>query len=201
LGYAEGTLSCSGNCEYDLSGCSGLLWFLNEDFDGGTASNWSYNDDWELGTPSGAEEPDPYSGQLCAGTVMGGDYNDSATFEDTTLVSPEVDLTAATAPVLTFYQYIDSEGGWDGGNVWVSDDNGVNWTLMENNVVEPDYYDDDVDMLPAYSGDHSSLGWHQVSVDLDAYKGDTIRIRFSFFSDSIISSYPGWYIDDVLISD
>jgi len=203
LGYAEGTLTCDEQCHLDQSDCSGLLWFLHEDFEGASVNNWELSGDWSVGIPSGnSDEPDAaHGGQACAGTNVGGQYSNDDDWDTCALVSPAVDLSGATAPILQFYQFVFTETGWDGGNVWVSTDNGVTWTYLDNSLMTPSYYDSDVGSHGAYSGHYDTDGWTRVLADLSAYAGQSIRIRFSFYSDFSGNSYPGWYIDDVIVTE
>jgi cysteine-rich repeat protein len=203
-GYLSGTLTCGGDCAFDLSGCSEPGWYLFEDFETSSVNDWIFNDDWQVGTPTAQGEPDgAHSGVQCAGTSIGGTYTNDNTWAGTSLVSPAVDLSGATAPTLVFWHFIDAEYHCDGGNVWISTDGGSNWSVLDNTLIEPDYHDDHVggiDHQPAYSGNHSSLGWHEVTADLSGYVGETILLRFSFFSDGSVTE-PGWYIDDVVVTE
>ncbi len=206
VGYAPGTLGCDSSCKLDVSGCGELLWYLDEDFDGASVADWSMSGDWQVGVPSASDEPSAaHSGQNCAGTIIGGNYHDDNDWDTCAMVSPPVDLTVATAPQLTFYQFLDTETSYDGGTVWVSTDGGATWTYLDNSFVDPDYYDDSVGdytqgQIGAYSGDHSSQGWHLVTVDLSGFAGETILVRFAFYSDGSIE-HIGWYIDDVRIAE
>jgi hypothetical protein len=172
---------------------------LYEPFDGSQPAGWTFGGEWEWGTPTNVGPTACYGGE-CAGVVMSGEYSNSNTYDVCALDSPSIDLTMATAPVLTFYQYVDTETSFDGGHMEVSNDGGATWTLMDNSVVDPDYYDSSVGTTWAYSGHYSSDGWHQVSVDLSAYAGEVIQVRFAFYSDGSVT-YPGWYIDELIILD
>jgi cysteine-rich repeat protein len=202
-GYGPGTLACGANCTFELSGCGAFTGYLVEDFETNSAADWTYNGDWQLGTPSLSDppEPTPYSGQNCAATVIGGIYSNGNAYSTCTLISPEINLASATEPVLMFQQYVHSELSWDGGNVWVSTDGGTNWTVLDNSLLTPNYHDPTVGLMWAYSGLHGAKGWHPVIADLSAYAGQTIRIRFSFYSDSFFNNYAGWYIDDVSVTE
>lgn len=44
--------------------------------------------------------------------------------------------------------------------------------------------------------------WHQARIDLSAYAGSVIRIRFHFDTiDNILNDYRGWYIDDIRVEE
>ena len=82
--------------------------------------------------------------------------------------------------------------GWDQANVQISTDNGISWNVIEGS--HP--YDfqcgygslsNGFEGLPGWGG---IQGWHNVSFGLDSYAGQTIKIRFAFYSDL------AWSIDD-----
>ncbi len=55
---------------------------------------------------------------------------------------------------------------------------------------------------PAWVGDMSGQGWHQVTIDLSAYVGQTITISFDVGTDMMApATGPGWYLDDMMIAD
>ena len=70
------------------------------------------------------------------------------------LTSPLINLTTATAPVLTFYNYWNTEAGttWDAKKVSVSTDNGATWTTVLQISANP-------------------YVWHQRTVNLGSYAG------------------------------
>jgi subtilisin family serine protease len=96
---------------------------------------------------------------------------------DTELWSPPINLTAATAPYL-FYQsnFQDYSGS---GDAWldISTDGGTNWTN-----------------LTYWTADH---GPTSEMVDLAAYVGQTIHLRWRYYGD--YAWY--WQIDDVMVLD
>jgi bacillopeptidase F (M6 metalloprotease family) len=51
---------------------------------------------------------------------------------------------------------------------------------------------------PAWGGHQGALGWQLVQVDLTAYSGKTIQLRFGFQSDAS-TTFAGVYIDDLLV--
>ena len=199
-GYFSGTLVCE-SCSFDFSGCSDPGWYLFEDFETDTVSDWDTGGDWEVGTTSASDEPSPRSGVKCAGTVIGGTYSETGTWNENSLVSPPVDLSGATDPVLVFWQFINSYHHASGGNVQISTDDGGTWTILDNGIIDPDYNEDWVSPEnPGYTGNLSGKGWHEVRADLSAYVGEMVRVRFAFYA-QVPAEGPGWYIDDVLITE
>ncbi|MEN8164088.1 MAG: M14 family zinc carboxypeptidase [Acidobacteriota bacterium] len=166
---------------------------FNEDFesdDGGFAASGS----WQWGTDSTAGAA---SGTKVWGTVIGGDYGiDDA---DWTLDSPAIELDVdLDSAQLEFAHWYSIETGWDGGHVLVSSDGGASFQLLT-----PDgggYPDDDVDGLdgqPGYTG--TSSGWETATINLGAYIGQNVVVRWRFGTDGSVNDYRGWYIDDVRV--
>ncbi len=84
--------------------------------------------------------------------------------------------------MLTFWNYHYIERSFDRAYLQVSVDNGVSWTTLTN-------------------FDNSVTSWTQRTYSLTAYKIATqFKIRWAFNSDSSVT-YPGWYIDDVVIKE
>jgi cysteine-rich repeat protein len=204
LGYDGGTLSCDTDCTFDVSGCGDLLWYLFEDFnDAASVSAWTFGGDWEWGTPSGAGPSGCYLNSAgCVGTVMTGNYSNNASWGTDVADSPPIDLTTATAPALRFYGWISTEGSvYDGCNLKVSTDNGASYNIVS--TVTPAYNLTSVDSQPAWGEDYESWNaqWFQFDADLSAFAGQIIRVRFDFRTDGSVNSYPGCYVDSVLLAE
>lgn len=103
----------------------------------------------------------------------------------TALISPFIDLTSELGNVyLYFWENFDTEEGWDRCLVDVSTDGGFSWVQMRGDGL---------------SG--NSSGWQFSEINLSAFAGQVIQIRFYFDTgDAIGNDYPGWFIDDVFIS-
>ncbi len=97
---------------------------------------------------------------------------------------PDQSSTSATlndgyfATHLSFWHRYAIESGWDYGYVQVSADGGP-W-----------------ESIATYTGNLTA--WTQVELDLSAYAGQSVRIRFQLVSDTWITE-DGWYIDDVAL--
>ena len=145
---------------------------------------------WEWGTPTYGP-PTPHSGRNLWGTLLAGNYRNRANWE---LYSVDY-IATSDNPTFTFWQWYDIDGGYDGGNVAVSIDNGTTWT-----IVEPvgGYDGNSINGLggePGFTG--NSGGWVQAVFHLDGITAGTLfRIRFRFGSDWG-TARAGWYIDDV----
>ncbi len=105
-----------------------------------------------------------------------------------------VNLIGYTYALLNFSTWYEIESGYDFGYVEVSTDGGYTWTT-----------------LASFTGTSRSGGkklskgawtpserqvWTTAFVDLSAYTGRVILIRFRFESDYSVT-YEGWYVDDI----
>jgi hypothetical protein len=104
------------------------------------------------------------------------------------LISPPIDLTGLFGTVyLYFYENYNTEENWDYCMVDVSIDGGMNWNPLRGTR----------DTAP--SG--NSNGWVFSVLDLSAYAGEEIQIRFFFDTgDGINNGFSGWLIDDVYVT-
>ena len=152
---------------------------------------------WQWGAPTvgpGAA----YSGNNVWGTGLDANYPNSsnATLDMTIPVG-----VVTSAYILEFWHWYDTEASWDGGNVKISIDNGANWSVLTPNTPYPGTANasNPLNGEPIYCG-HDQGFWELAQFDLAAYVGENILIRWHFGSDSSVD-YPGWYIDDVAISE
>ncbi len=155
------------------------------------------NHDWQWGTatrgPSSA-----HSGVKVWGTILNGNYTVgpllSTLYSDTLFLSDSA--------ILTFWQWHNTEALFDGGNVKISTDDGINWTLLTPeggyDGVLSNAFENPMGGQPAFFG--ISPGWIMETIDLSSYAGTTAIIRFDFGSDNSGVS-TGWYIDDFALID
>ena len=107
-------------------------------------------------------------------------------------------------PVLRFYHKYDTEPIADGGIVQISTDGGLNWDFLDNKLFKHKYrrkIDYSAFAIPGIGGFWGDLSEFTPSyVDLSAYQGEDIQVRFRFGSDgedpNAIHPYEGWYVDD-----
>jgi hypothetical protein len=135
---------------------------------------------------------------------------DPSSVADQRLVSPPIVLPTGRNPLaLKFWQWYEMEEStttacWDGGILEVSADGGTTWTQMVSEIlVHP--YDHAVNTsgnplsgLQAWCSDSPSQDWVETIVDLGAFAGETIQLRYRLGSDSSVGG-EGWYIDDVRV--
>jgi hypothetical protein len=124
-------------------------------------------------------------------TTLGGDYPLDAGHR--AILGP-IDVTDETW-CMEMCHYYDTETSFDGGNVKVSADGGVTWTLL---IPEAGY---PVTLYtgayctggePAFSG-HALNSFIRDCFNLTQYIGSTVLLGFDFGSDYSVT-YPGWYI-------
>ncbi len=155
---------------------------LYEDWESGIGNWWIDNGLWEVGLPTVGPDS-AYSGQNCAGTVLGGNYPTDA---NTRLISPHIILPSRLPGELIklkfWYWFRINEviHGNDQGYVQISV-NGGSWQTLAGPI----------------SG--WSTTWTQAYVDLSAYADSTVRIAFYFISNWTHED-NGWYIDDISIT-
>lgn len=148
-------------------------------------------DSWEWGE----SEIDAYSGERVWATGLDRGYSDLVEWY---LYLPEVDLARAERAWFGFYQYMNCEGGWDGGRVEVSTDGGNRWSILYPRGGYPEQSVFAFNGGPGFSG--NSGGWESVNFDLNDYLRSRIRLRLVFKSDdSNFREYPGWFIDNMYI--
>ncbi len=107
----------------------------------------------------------------------------------TAVVSPPIDLRLVTAPItLQFFELYLTEPDYDFCMVDVSADDGDTWTPLRGG--------------PGAAPSGNSGSWQLSLLDLSAWAGRTIRVRFYFDTrDAEANTYPGWFFDDVLVTD
>lgn len=193
-----------------------------------------FYDDHETGSPGWTQSLDEsrYTGQrwqVVSDFVSSGTHawrvNDELTdcsgewTSDIYLVSPEVNLTGASKPVLRFVHDFFTEGGYDGGTVeillngaWVKLERG-DFTLnpyngsMNPDSTAPNWTPTSTSVFTGYRtpGDFPKLTYWESRVNLSSYATrDTdklVQFRFRFGTDFCNGTDIGWYLDDVEVYD
>jgi immune inhibitor A len=135
---------------------------------------------------------DPHSGKFAFWSNRGDTSN--------MILTRAFDFTTAVNPIaLDYWTWYDIEEGWDYVYVEVSDDGGGTWEIMET---------------PSGTGENpsgNSYGWGytgpsgggdgrwiQERVDLSAYAGGQVLIRFEYVTDAAVNG-EGFLLDDVSI--
>ena len=110
-----------------------------------------------------------------------------------------VDLAKATQPVLSFWTWYEIEKDYDYAYVAVSTDNGQHWATLP----APATTKDDPNGANLGSGFTANSGgersaWIQQQVDLSAFAGKQVLLRFEYVTDGALSLH-GFAVDDIQI--
>jgi uncharacterized membrane protein len=152
----------------------------NFDSNNGGFATSGTNSSWAWGAPTSGPGA-AHSGSNVWATNLAGDYNND---EDSYLESPDIDLSglAGQTILLSWWQWLSTESGYDFASVEVSKDGGSTWTTVWG---------------PTSGG---TAQWEKITVLLDpSYAVSNFRVRFHLVADSSVT-YPGWYVDDVAIA-
>lgn len=167
------------------------------------AATPTFSDAWHLSTEQNHTEGGTVS-YKCGSEVEGAPYG---TRINAALVSPTVKVPEQGR--LQFWHWMDAallEGGTagDGGVVEISTNGGTSWVRLTplggypntwgSNTLSPFTLGS-----PVYSG---QFDWTPAFVDLSAYVGVNVRIRFRFGSRDLLppeQTAQGWFVDDVNI--
>ncbi|HLF69415.1 MAG TPA: S8 family serine peptidase, partial [Actinomycetota bacterium] len=126
-----------------------------------------------------------YVGDSLAPDQVNGLYYED--LSNVSLVSPVIDLAKALSAELSYWRSGMSERDFDLLRVLVAPEGSQTWTKVDET-----------------SGDFLSGGgaWEPSTIDLSAYAGQAVRLKFEFTSDetSLPPNLVGWYIDDVAVS-
>jgi choice-of-anchor B domain-containing protein len=120
------------------------------------------------------------------------------------LVASNLHLTAGQIPQVSFWSAWDIEQGWDGGVVEVSVDNGTNWVRLTPGGGYPSTIANGGTLCGITQGSAAFTGmgqftWSPYQVNLAAYTGQTVQLRWLYRTDSVQLG-EGWFIDDIAIS-
>ena len=107
-------------------------------------------------------------------------------------------------PTVRFYHDYDTQPLADGGLVQVSTNGGMSWENLNDAFIRGDYRGELAAQtlfspsFRAFWG--NSEGYVDSYIDLSAYQGETIQIRFRFASNGDTGA-TGWYMDDFEVMD
>ena len=151
---------------------------------GWTTQAYTGSDIWHQSTLNSASATHSW----WPGIEIQSNYNNGAPINDA-LISPAISLAGAGGPIrLLFAENFVTELGWDYCMVDVSTDGGTSWTPLRGVYGT------------APTGD--THGWQVTSLDLSAYSGQTVNLRFYFDTgDANFNEFPGWFVDDIIIFD
>ncbi|MRR10423.1 T9SS type A sorting domain-containing protein, partial [bacterium] len=140
-----------------------------------------------------------HSGTQLWATNLAGNYANNS---NSTLTLPVINGLPA-AMTLELWHWHSFEGTstlYDGGNVKASTDGGSSWAVI---TPAGGYTGTAYASTPGVGGQQifggSSGGWLKKSFDLASYAGQDLTLRLHFGSDNVVNSYPGWYVDDIMV--
>ncbi|MDE3089084.1 MAG: immune inhibitor A, partial [Chloroflexota bacterium] len=131
-------------------------------------------------------------------------YSNRADLADTTLTRA-IDLTKVSKATLSFWTWYDIEKNFDYAYVEASTDGGKTWDILpgkHSSTENPN----GASYGPAYTGRsgvtdaNSAAQWVQDEMDLSAYAGKKISLRFEYITDDAFNA-PSWAIDDITIPE
>ncbi len=143
---------------------------------------------WGITTSTFVSPPNSYTDSPV------GNYINNATVT-MTLTNP-IDLSAYSAPRLTFYTRYDIENNYDYGQVKISTNNGQNWIPLQGQYTNPGTGSFQPNGEPLYDGTQTT--WVQEEINLSGLTSLQSKLRFEFKSDPSITR-DGWYLDDISI--
>lgn len=162
---------------------------------------------WTTSSGTGADTWALAGDRVHTGT-MAFHADDVSSVSDQYLVSPAMALPPidATPVTLRFWNYQEIEdsgtGCFDGAVLEISTD-GATWTRLESELLTDPYdgpvstsFSNPIGGENAWCGDPQD--WLQSVVELDAWAGQTVQLRFRLATDSSVGR-PGWWIDDVTV--
>jgi len=117
--------------------------------------------------------------------------------ESNTRLTRTFDLTGLTHATLRFWTWYHLEEGWDYAYVSVSTDGGARWVPLESaRTTRANPHSNAYG--PGYTG--QSGGWVEETIDLSAYAGQEILLRFEVITDDAVTQ-PGFLLDDLRIPE
>jgi len=107
------------------------------------------------------------------------------------------DLRGVEKASLHFWTWYQIENLWDYAYVMVSTDGGATWTPLASSRTTTDDPHGNA-YGPGYTGE--SGGWVEEVIDLSAYAGQEILLRFEYITDDAVTQ-PGFLLDDLSIPE
>ncbi len=198
-GYRDRDVSAPGATAIDALGqhegdvhqfAADYLELSSDDFDGGVVLDFEGQTDVAvLGAQTAADVDGSFwwSGR--------GDSMDA-------MLTRELDLTGVAQATLTFRTWYDIERWFDYGYVVASRDDGRTWDVLAGSQTTTD---DPLQVSygPGYtgrSGGGEEPRWVDETIDLSAYAGSRVLLRFEYVTDDSMNE-PGWAIDDVAVPE
>ena len=139
---------------------------------------------WTLGTPNNGLVTNAYSGTNAWGSDLNG--TQISFWASSFLYSPVIDLSGFKSVTLTFWDVCDFSDPSEDGGVFVSTNNSIPPSLS-------------LPLGKDFVGNVAHT-WHQESVVLDSFAGQTVQIVFYYQAYFGATSYYGWLVDDISVT-
>ncbi len=152
-------------------------------------TNWTAAGIWNITTTKYVSAPSSFTDS------PGGNYVNNVT--SSLRYNNQVALTNVLGAVLEFDTQWSIETDWDYGQIQLSTNNGTNWISLTGQFTNPGTGTFQPTGEPLYDGTQST--WVHESIDISAYAGQQVSIRFYFRTDGS-QVLDGWYVDNVKVS-
>lgn len=152
--------------------------------------------DWACGVPT-TGPGEALDGLQVLATGPNANYASSMRPDTHYALSPPITLGHSDGPILSFNAWSHTENNWDGLVIHITTD-GETYELVQPGSPAYRLVAGTTTALPGWSGDRSALGWERYLLDLSPWAGETVQIRFGFYSDGS-SEHAGFYIDRMRI--
>jgi hypothetical protein len=110
------------------------------------------------------------------------------------------DLSAVEQAILQFWAWYDIEQDWDFAYVEASADGGKTWDILPGRYTTTENKSGNSfgHAWTGISGSGDRPEWVQEEVDLSAYTGQVIQVRFEYITDDAVN-HVGFLVDDIAI--
>lgn len=125
-----------------------------------------------------------------------GNYENNAAVVMT--LKDSINLLGVANPKLVFWTKFDLENDWDCGKVEISSDLGKSWVAVGGKYANTAAGQGRQLPVNSLLYDGAQKEWVKEEIDLNAFAGKQIKIRFSVLSDEYVQK-DGWYLDDISI--
>ncbi|MBA2955831.1 immune inhibitor A [Nocardioides sp. CGMCC 1.13656] len=113
--------------------------------------------------------------------------------------SPEIDVPDVASPTLTAKVAYDTEPGFDYVYLWVYDVAADEWSASPIETSESTDADSEANLGNGITG--SSGGWVDLTADLSAYAGRTVRLQWEYLTDQGTLGDVGFALDEIALGD
>ena len=192
------TVALAGDCSQGTAPHSLLSDNVENGANGWVASAGSGSVTWQISTAR------PYGGSGSSWLAQ-----DMETVSDQRLASPSISLPSGENPLTLQFQSDqtleprNASSCWDGGFIEISTDGGSNYIALPGSAMLTDPYEGPLQSgaasgKPAWCGDPQP--YLKSVVDLTAYAGQTVKLRFRMTTDTTQGRLPhGWYVDNIRV--